>query len=211
MRTKEQFKAYVYEKANEKRVLQKRNRMVFARGLAAFSLLFVISGALVYGNFLSKNNYAVERCNTYGKGSGNEFYYFSKSALADSVDDGMSETVLCAETVEEMQGIVLEASTIQNYSANIANIPRGFSFENDIADYKLEIEDIACDAGTVDQSEALEIAKEKCTIEYNVTDVFYDSEACIWKIVFYTRNTVGGCQTVYINQDGSIRLIVYGE
>ena len=213
MRSKEQFKAYVYEKANEKRVLRKHNRILFTRGLAAFSLLFIISGVLIYGNFASNKDYAPETCNAYGNENGKAFYYYNSSVLTDSIaDDGESETALYAKGIEEKQEAVLDASTTQIYGANTtAGILQSFSYKSDIDDYKSENKDVGGGIGVLEQSEALKIAKEKCTIDYDTADTFYDSEARIWKIVFYTPNTAGGCQTVYLNQDGSVRLIVYGE
>jgi len=59
--------------------------------------------------------------------------------------------------------------------------------------------------------QAIELAKNECTIEYDTTDVSYDSAASIWQVVFYKANTAGGGQTVYMDSDGITCLIVYGE
>lgn len=202
MRTNEQFKLYVYEKANEKRISQKHNRAVFVRGLAAFSLLFIISGALVYGNFTNKTQSEAATSAVYeNKENGKGFYNFSKSVLTD---DAINESVLV---------VADGAQLIAQNEANDAFEIQDFSFKNDVADLKYETEAETAIAGTgaVSTEEAIEIAKDKCTIDYNMTDVFYDSDDALWKIVFYTQNTAGNCQTVYLNYDGSVRLIVYGE
>ena len=54
-------------------------------------------------------------------------------------------------------------------------------------------------------------ALNECTIAYNMTDVFYDETTDVWKVVFYRNNTIGNCQSVYINGDGTTCLIIYGE
>lgn len=59
--------------------------------------------------------------------------------------------------------------------------------------------------------QAIELAKNECTIEYDTTDVSYDSAASIWQAVFYKANTAGGGQTIYMDSDGVTCLIVYGE
>ena len=69
------------------------------------------------------------------------------------------------------------------------------------------------------QTTALERAKNECTIEYNATSAYYDSDADMWRIDFLTvvhnENgavaTSGDCQSVYMNSDGITQLVVYGE
>lgn len=56
MRNKEQFKAYVYEKADVARVQNKRIHAAWARGAVAFSLLVVVGGAFLYANGNSTDN-----------------------------------------------------------------------------------------------------------------------------------------------------------
>lgn len=69
------------------------------------------------------------------------------------------------------------------------------------------------------QNAAVERAQNECTIDYNSTSEYYDSNADMWRIDFFTiiRNedgslvAPGGCQSVYMNSDGITQLIVYGE
>lgn len=69
------------------------------------------------------------------------------------------------------------------------------------------------------QEDAVERAKNECTIEYNTTSVSFDADADMWRIDFLsvahsednTWATTGNCQSVYINSDGITQLIVYGE
>ncbi len=69
------------------------------------------------------------------------------------------------------------------------------------------------------QNVAVERAKNECTIEYNATSEYYDKDADIWRIDFFTLlqnendmwTTIGNYQSVYLNSDGITQLIVYGE
>lgn len=60
-------------------------------------------------------------------------------------------------------------------------------------------------------AEAAERAKKECTIEYDTVTVLRDGWDNIWSVTFSTRGTLGGCQTVYLNDKGITLLIVYGE
>ncbi len=59
--------------------------------------------------------------------------------------------------------------------------------------------------------EAAERAKNECTIEYDTITAQYDADEKVWSVTFSTRGTLGGCQTVYLNDKGVTLLIVYGE
>ncbi len=61
------------------------------------------------------------------------------------------------------------------------------------------------------RDDAVERAKNECTIGYDSVSVAYDSRESVWEIVFYTQGVLGGCQSVYMNKDGVTLLIVYGE
>lgn len=54
-------------------------------------------------------------------------------------------------------------------------------------------------------------ALEECTIEYDTVSVAYDEAAEIWKVTYSTANTLGNCQSVYMDRDGVTLLIDYGE
>lgn len=54
-------------------------------------------------------------------------------------------------------------------------------------------------------------AKKECNIEYDSTNVYFDSELNIWMVDFSTEGFDGGNQSVYINENGKTVLIVYGE
>lgn len=60
-------------------------------------------------------------------------------------------------------------------------------------------------------ADAVELAKKECTIQYDTIDVDYDQELNVYSILFYTDGWLGGCQTVYIDENGVTLLIVYGE
>ncbi len=62
-----------------------------------------------------------------------------------------------------------------------------------------------------DSNEAAERAKNECTIGYDTVSVLHDGWDDVWSITFYTRGTLGGTQTVYLDKNGITLLIVYGE
>ncbi|MBR0322723.1 MAG: hypothetical protein IIX08_10070 [Bacteroidales bacterium] len=57
----------------------------------------------------------------------------------------------------------------------------------------------------------MELAKKECTIEYDTVGVAFDSELKIYRVSFYKEDQLGGNQDVYINQNGTTQLIIYGE
>ncbi len=59
--------------------------------------------------------------------------------------------------------------------------------------------------------EAIERAKNECTVEYDTTTAYYDGGTAMWKVVFSMEGTLGGDQTVYLDTKGITRLVVYGE
>ena len=54
-------------------------------------------------------------------------------------------------------------------------------------------------------------AQKECTIEYDTVSVAYDEAAEVWEVTYFTANTLGDCQSVYMNRDGVTLLIVNGE
>ena len=115
-----------------------------------------------------------------------------------------------------------------NLSANepVSQSPAGFSYEEDAATYQdgdpgvNPNEFVNADIYPIEnQDAAVERAKNECTIEYNATSEYYDDNADIWRIDFFTVAhgeddicaATGNCQSVYMNSDGITQLIVYGE
>lgn len=54
-------------------------------------------------------------------------------------------------------------------------------------------------------------ALNECTIEYDTVTVNYDEAAKVWEVMYSTANTLGNCQSVYLDETGMTLLIVYGE
>ncbi len=93
-----------------------------------------------------------------------------------------------------------------------------FSFANDSKTYKAGEPGVisegfknTSESPVTNSTEATERAKGECTIEYDTVTVLYDGWDNIWSVTFYTRGTLGGCQTVYLDSKGITLLIVYGE
>ena len=63
--------------------------------------------------------------------------------------------------------------------------------------------------------DAIERAKNECTVEWNSTEVCYDSSEGVWKVSFFNSFpgtiSLGGDQSVYLSDDGKTLLVVYGE
>ena len=54
-------------------------------------------------------------------------------------------------------------------------------------------------------------AEFELTIEYDTISVYYDKDADVWCVNFWTLSMDGGCQSVYVQGNGLTCYIVYGE
>ena len=92
-----------------------------------------------------------------------------------------------------------------------------FSYKSDSTYYKDDPGVKESGFVNIEQSEvndaemAVELAKKECTIEYDTVGVAFDSELKIYRVSFYKEDQYGGNQDVYINQNGTTQLIIYGE
>lgn len=59
--------------------------------------------------------------------------------------------------------------------------------------------------------DAIERAKNECTIQWDGVTTYFDAKEHIWKVLFYTEGILGGGQSVYLDENGKTVLIVYGE
>ena len=60
-------------------------------------------------------------------------------------------------------------------------------------------------------SQAIELAKNECTVDYDAIDIAYDASSMIYRVSFFKTDCLGGNQDVYLNQEGITQLIIYGE
>ena len=60
-------------------------------------------------------------------------------------------------------------------------------------------------------NDAIERAKNECTVKWNEATVYYDEEEKVWLVLFSKKNVLGGGQSVYMDEKGRTLLIVYGE
>lgn len=108
------------------------------------------------------------------------------------------------------------SQTKQPDQSNQLNIG-SFSYEDDFASYKDDSGVIQ--SGFVNQekaevsnaSQAIELAKKECTVDYDTIHVDFDASTMIYRVSFSKTNSLGGNEDVYINQEGITQLIVYGE
>ena len=59
--------------------------------------------------------------------------------------------------------------------------------------------------------DAVCLAKREATVTYDTVTVAHDTARGIWRILLYTKDVLGGCQTVYIDDSGRTVACVYGE
>lgn len=117
MRTNEQFKAYVYEKANAARRQNKRMRTAWMRGTVAFSLLVVVAGVFLYSGV---ENFVSDSANTeaslaeitdvvYEKSLYPYVDSYSKAADGEAVVDIVLETAAPTELLNDNTNIEITA------------------------------------------------------------------------------------------------------
>lgn len=93
-----------------------------------------------------------------------------------------------------------------------------FSYEEDLGIYKENDPGVKYDGFNNtseieinNSEEAIERAKNECTVEYDTVKVYYDDLSGMWKVLFYNKEMLGGDQSVYLDNSGVTCLIVYGE
>ena len=205
MRSNEQFKALVYAKAEQVRVENKKKRAGIMRGIATFSLIAVIGGAFLFSNYKNdakKHIYdGAENHSIAGKGY--------------RICDVESSEVGVMPTLAD-DAIIVESEICNESFAEHSE--EDFSYKQDVVYYSSNNfeEQVQTDRGNVaiditSKDEIIEIAKSLCTVEYNTYKVYFDSDTGVWKINFYTEGVAGGDQSVYLDSNGSIKMIIYGE
>lgn len=63
----------------------------------------------------------------------------------------------------------------------------------------------------ISESEAVTIAKDNATADYNAVRASFDMEKGEWSVNLYKKNTAGGDQTVIITSEGKVIDSIYGE
>ncbi|MBQ8836721.1 MAG: hypothetical protein IJ002_04355 [Clostridia bacterium] len=199
MRSNEQFKNLVYQRVEEVKKENKKKRAAALRGITAFSLVIVISGAFLYGNFNGKND-------TSESAFGYSAECVNENGLVYGIDIADSDLNFSLRTTNEMQN---EAAVCMDAGTEI--FVKSFSFKEygitDTCDEEYKTIVVNMD----EYENAIGSAKNECTVEYNSIDVYYDKKADIWKVVFYREQNAGGSQCVYVNSEGVAELIEYGE
>ncbi len=90
-------------------------------------------------------------------------------------------------------------------------------FDENIEEYQDDIEGILntlelSDPEHIGKSKAIEIAKENCTIEYEMVSAEFDYQKGLWVVNFSQGpTTVGGDQTVFLCMNGKYHSSEYGE
>lgn len=186
MRTKEEFKRYVYAKAEEKRSIFKKQKALFLRGVAAFSVLFIVGGVWIYRN----RDISVK--NVINDASPAAFSIEKRGGAEDGAV--VEETVLLSEYTVLTYGLTDQNDNDSGKGAS--STPKQENAQINVL---------------LSSDEALKIAEKECTIEYNSTNVSYDYEKQVWDVEFFTEGVAGGCQTVLVDNYGEVISIIYGE
>ena len=59
--------------------------------------------------------------------------------------------------------------------------------------------------------DAIDLAKNECSIQYDSIAVAYDRTNGVWQVEFYTEGSDGGCLSVYLDDNGITLMTVAGE
>ncbi len=139
------------------------------------------------------------------------------SLSACNSSDNTTVTVDPAETNGPTIPFDLPQYTLSNGEVDIV-VKGTFAFEDEKSVYGegdpgVITEGFVNNQKTVCENEeqAIALAKNECTKEYNVISVSYDKDMMIYRVTFWNKNYAGGGQTVYVDQYGVTQLIVYGE
>jgi len=141
-------------------------------------------------------------------------YYFCYAHNVIYYDHYFAE--ISAEQMDVIHRISVESGIPVEYAES--PVVKEFSYAEVLATYKegdpgVKTEGFANTTAfaTPSAQDAQWRAESECTIEYNACSVEFDEETNMWGVTFYTEGTLGGCQTVYLDDQGVTHLIVYGE
>lgn len=59
--------------------------------------------------------------------------------------------------------------------------------------------------------DAMRLGRKEATVTYDSVRTAHDTVFGIWRVLFYTEDVPGGCQTVYLYENGKTIASVYGE
>ena len=135
-------------------------------------------------------------------------------------NDNLNDRCLTVTDAEKeiINAVLSQYITLNSPTGTETLTPLSFSYQEDTATYKAgdpgvkSYDFVNVSTQPIDrQDTALKLAKHECTVEYDTTNVYYDGETAMWKVLFSTTGTAGGDQAVYLDSSGITRLVVYGE
>jgi len=153
-----------------------------------------------------------------------DYKYYFECIKSDTVfivfEDGTRMSISVAKSISYVNWLELVVSKYPELFIKEINLDN-FSFISDSKNY----ESVEHNTGGVkkkdfnnvdivkinNKNEAIERAQKEVTVSYNQTSVAYDDNALMWRVLFSTFDMLGGCQTVYLSNEGITKLIVYGE
>ncbi len=136
MRSKDAFKAYVYEKAGVKKKADKKNRAFFLRSITAFSLVAIVLGVWVYSG-VSDNLAAPEAeimlCELDVESQAENYNFVLETAAAD----GRGEYGFLYSAEDACAGALMQSKTCASASGGSL-----YTVANTATEYKGEMESI---------------------------------------------------------------------
>jgi len=198
VRSKEQFKAYVYEKAALTGNLQRKKRMILIRSVAAFSLCVMVTCVGVYAGFfrdrsLSNAPTALNDC-AERAGSSVLYGHVEEESMLEvaNAGDGSDDAYLykCSPIAEEAP----QAACVQ-YSATLDTASSkdiSYAIAESITDYTGE-------QTGIDFSKYVALVFQNCTAESSVVE-YTDTEIFVTLVLNKTKQTSGSTYTVLLEK-----------
>lgn len=139
-------------------------------------------------------------------------YFYAQSEASD--DNSINYRCLEFEESKTQESMPTSEEVTEEESVSF----NSFSYKADFEIYTQDTAGVKTDGfknisvnPIIEKDEAVVLAKNECSISYDTTQVWFDPEKDIWKVLFMTEGVIGNCQTVYIDSCGITQLVVYGE
>lgn len=146
-------------------------------------------------------------------------YYFAKDHSFGVCGTGLAEETVTVGPYEAWQG-TYDGRQVWDFIV-LKDVPQGQyvilnqgaeAWWKDYGDEAMEILNTLTVSGTaLTEEQAVEIAREVVTVEYDHAKAVFDGNTATWTVDFAMENTAGGDQAVTLDSYGNILGSVYGE
>lgn len=151
-----------------------------------------------------------------GSGEGVLLWSFRRE-VEDSTGEAATETVKTAATATDGWEYAEEEEDAE-FSANREDDSVSYGVFSYMYDLSVYGEDpytktdgfVNTDEKPIENgNDAIERAKNECTVEYDTVNACYDPIEAMWRVDFWIENMLG--ESVYLSSNGVTQMIVYGE